>query len=248
VTLPYTVAPRSFLGLARRSFPFWFGGIWLVCGAPFLVVGIYVAIDTVRQEQRYTTEAQVTEGMVLTKRISRGNKESTSYMVSYRFRAPDGAVVQGDTKTSGALWDRLVERGPIRVTYLADRPWAHRIEDQGPDWILPLAFTVVGSVLVPLGGWIFARGLRGIMRELRLQRDGTRAEATVMEVEPADVAFNGVAQWRIRYRYRDHGGRERHGESALLAPEEAEQWKAGDKGVARFDVHAPGKSIWVGKA
>jgi hypothetical protein len=238
---------RSFLVLARRSFPFWFGGIWLVCGAPFLVLGIYFAIDAVRQQERYASDAQVTEGMVLTKRISRGSKDSTSYWVSYRFRAPDGAVVTKETKVSRALWDRLVEREPVRVTYLPDQPGAHRLEDQGPDWMLPLAFTVVGSVFAPLGGWIFLRGLRGVLRELRLQQDGTRTDATVTQVEPADVSFNGVPQWRIRYRYQDHRGRERHGQSALLAPEEAQQWKAGDRGMARFDVHAPGKSIWVGR-
>lgn len=240
--------PRSFLGLAGRSFPFWFGGIWLVCGVPFLVVGIYVALDTVRQQQRYTNEAQVTQGMVLTKWISRGNNESTSYWVSYRFRGPDGAVVKNETKVSGALWDGLVERESVRVTYLPDQPRTHRIEDQGSDWILPLVFTGLGIVFVPLGGWIFSRGLGGILRELRLQSEGTLAEATVMEVGPADVSFNGVAQWRIRYRYQDHRGRGRHGESRLLAPEEAQQWKAGDKGVARFDAHAPRKSVWVGKA
>lgn len=240
--------PRSFLRLAGRSFPFWFGGIWLVCGVPFVVAGIWVGIDTIRQQERYATEAQVTEGMVLTKRISRSKNESTSYWVSYRFRAPDGAIVQGDTKISSALWDRLVEREPIRVTYLPDRPGTHRLEDQGPDWMMPIAFTVIGGLFAVAGAWIFSRGLRSILRELRLQRDGTRALATVTEVEPANVSFNGVGQWRIRYRYRDHGGRERRGESDLLPPEEAEQWKAGDTGVARFDVHAPATSIWVGKA
>lgn len=238
---------RTFLTLARRSFPFWFGGIWLVCGLPFLIIGIYVGIDTVRQQERYTNEAQVAQGMVLAKWISRGSEESTSYRVRYRFHAPDGAVVTSETKVSGALWDRLVEREPVRVTYLPDQPRTHRIEDQGPDWILPLVFTGLGIVLVPLGGWIFSRGLGGILRELRLQSEGTLAEATVMEVGPADVSFNGVAQWRIRYRYQDHGGRRRHGESGLLAPEEAQQWKAGDRGVARFDAHAPRKSVWLGK-
>jgi hypothetical protein len=159
--------PRSFLALARRSLAFWFGGIWLVCGAPFLVLGIYFAIDTVRQQERYASEAQVAQGMVLTKRIGRGRKESTSYWVGYRFRAPDGAVVTKETKVSAALWDRLVEREPVRVTYLPDQPRTHRLEDQGPDWMLPLAFTVLGSVFVPLGGWVFSRGLRGILRELR---------------------------------------------------------------------------------
>jgi hypothetical protein len=238
---------RSFLSLARRSFPFWFGGIWLVCGAPFVVAGIWVGIDTARQQQRYATQAQVAEGMVLTKRIRRGSKESTSYWVGYRFTAPDGGVVRAEKEISGALWDRLVEREPIRITYLPGRPEVHRLEDQGPDWVMPLAFTAIGSLFAGLGGFIFLRGLRSILRELRLHEEGTRTEATVTEVEPANVSFNGVGQWRIRYRYRDHGGRERYGESNLISPEEAEQWKAGDTGVALFDVQAPGKSIWVGK-
>ena len=239
---------RSFLGLARRSFPFWFGGIWLAVGLPFVVVGIWVAVDTVRQQQRYATAAQVTDGMVLTKRISRGTNESTSYWVSYRFRAADGGVIQSEKKISGTLWDRLVEREPVRITYLPDRPAAHRLEDEGADWAMPLIFTGLGSFFAGLGGWIFLRGLRSILREVRLHREGTRTEATVTDVEPANVSFNGVGQWRLRYRYRDHRGRERHGESNLIPPDEAEQWKPGDTGTARFDVHAPGKSIWVGKA
>ncbi len=70
--------PRTVLGLARRSFAFWFGGIWLVCGLPFLVVGVYVGIDTLRHQARFRSEAQVAEGMVLTKRLSRGSNKSTS--------------------------------------------------------------------------------------------------------------------------------------------------------------------------
>jgi hypothetical protein len=240
---------RSFLGLARRSFPFWFGGIWLVCGLPFVAAGIWVAIDTVRQQERYAARAQVADGMVLTKRIGRGSKQSEkSYWVSYRFRAADGNVVQDEKKVSAALWDRLVERQPVRITYLPERPHAHRLEDEGPDWVMPLVFTGLGSLFAGLGGWIFLRGLRSILGELRLHEEGTRTEATVTVVEPANVSFNGVGQWRIRYRYRDHGGRERQGESTLIPPDEAEQWKAGDTGVARFDAHAPGQSIWVGKA
>ena len=241
--------PRTLLGLAMRSFPFMFGGIWLLCGVPFLIIGVHVGIDTIRQQARFENDAQMVDGMVLTKRIARKrNNDSTSYWVRYRFPAPDGTTITSETKISGALWDRLVEREPLRVTYLPDEPRTHRIEDQGPDWVLPLVFTGLGMLLVPVGGWIFARGLRGILRERRLREVGRRAEATVTEVEPANVSFNGVAQWRIRYRFHDHRGQERHGESRLVSPEEAEQWKAGDTGVARFDVHAPGKSIWIGKA
>ena len=237
----------SRLGEVAGAIPFWFGGIWLVCGLPFAVAGVWIAVDTFRQQQRYTTAAQTTEGMVLSKRISVGSKESKSYWVSYRFPAPDGGVVHGEKKISPGLWDRLVEREPIRITYLPGRPEAHRLEDEGPDWVSPLGFIVLGGLFAGLGGWIFWRGLRRLLHERRLLREGTCAEATVTDVEPANVSSNGIGLWRIRYRYRDHGGRERHGASNLIAPEEAEQWKAGDTGVALFEVQAPDKSIWMGK-
>jgi len=239
---------RTFLGLAGRSFGFWFGGIWLLCGVPFLVVGLYAGVDTIRQQARFRTEGQLTEGMVLTKRITRSDKnKSTSYWVRYRFPGPDGATVTSETKVSDALWDRLVEREPVRVTYLPDRPGSSRIEDQGPDWVLPLVFTVLGFVLVPVGGRVFVKGLRRIRLELRLGREGARAEATVTNLEPTNVSVNGVAQWRICYRYRDHRGQEQLGESGPMALDEAQQWKPGDRGEARFDPHAPGTSVWVGR-
>ena len=39
----------------------------------------------------FQNDARVTEGMVLTKRISHSSKDSTSYWVSYRFSASDEA-------------------------------------------------------------------------------------------------------------------------------------------------------------
>jgi hypothetical protein len=218
-----------------------------LCGAPFLIIGMYVGIDTLHQQERFRNEAKVSQGMVLTKRISR-DKDSTSYWVGYRFSAPDGTVVKTEAKISGELWDRLVEREPVRVTYLPDRPLSNRIEGEGPDWMLPLIFTVLGLVFVPLGGWIFFKGLTQTVRELRLQSDGAMTEAVVVEVGPTEVSFNGVPQWRIHYRYRDHRGRSRTGTSGLMTPEEAQAWKAGDKGTARFDMHAPKKSVWAGRA
>ncbi len=238
---------RSFFGLAKKSFAFWFGGIWLFCGAPFLIIGIYVGIDTMRQQARFRDEAQVAQGMVLTKSI-RSSTDSKTYWVGYRFSAPDGIVVNGEAKVSEEFWDRLVEREPVQITYLPSDPRSHRIEGEGPDWMLPLIFTVLGLVLVPLGGGIFLKGVRGILRELRLQVEGTMAEATVVEVGPANASLNGIPQWRIRYRYQDHRGRTHTGESALMAPDEAQEWKVGDTGAARFDTRASKKSIWIGRA
>jgi uncharacterized protein DUF3592 len=248
-----TQRPKSFFGLAKRSFAFWFGGIWFFVGAPFLIIGTYVGIDTFHQQARFEREGQVTQGTVLTKSITRRKdsegREGTSYWVGYRFTAPDGAVVKREALVSGELWDRLVEREPVRVTFLPGDPQTNRIEGESSAWMLPIILTGLGLVFAPIGGYIFfLRGVAGILRELRLQSEGAVAEATVVEVEPTNISLNGVPQWRIRYRYRDHRGQTHTGASNVMAPEEAQEWKAGDTGTVRFDARAPKKSIWVGRA
>lgn len=240
---------KTFFGLARRSFAFWFGGIWLLCGAPFLIIGLYLGIDEWQLADRFKREAQVTDGMVLTKRIRRErNGSSPSYWVGYRFAAANGAVVKSEAQVSVQLWDRLAEREPVRVTYLPDRPQANRIEGEHSGWLPPLIFTGLGVVFVPIGGWIFLKGVAGIRRELRLESQGVTGEATVVEVAPANMSINGVPQWRIRYRFRDYGGNTREAQSSLMPPGEAQAWKAGDRGKARFDPANPRISVWVGKA
>jgi hypothetical protein len=247
-----TTQRRTFPTLAKRSFAFWFGGIWLSCGLLFLVIGIGVGVETTRTGARLEREGQVTEGMVLTKTVSRRQdkrgRQSTSYRVGYRFTAVDGTVVNAEAEVSGRLWDRLVEREPVMVTYLPSRPQTSRLEGQPSDWMLPGIFALVGTVLTGIGGLIFVRGVRGILRELRLREEGAMVQATVVDVGPANVSFNGVPQWRVVYRYVDHRGREHEGRSTVMPPEEAQAWKPGDTATARFDTRAPRKSIWIGKA
>lgn len=242
----------SFLARAKRSFPFWFGGIWLLCGIPFLLIGLYVGIGTLRDDARFEREGRIAQGMVLTKRIGRSRdsqgRKGTSYWVGYRFNTADGTVVKREAQVGGRLWHRLVEREPVAVTYLSDRPHTSRIENEGADWLLPGVFTLLGLVFAGAGGVIFARAVRGILRELRLREEGAMAEATVVDVGPANVSFNDVPQWRIVYRYTDHRGRVHDAESNVMPPEEAQAWKPGDKATARFDTRAPSRSIWVGKA
>ncbi len=239
-------SPQSFLSLAKKSFAFWFGGIWLFCGAPFLLIGLYLAIDTFHLQERFKNEALVTEGMVLTKSIT-SDKNSRTYRVGYRFYAPDGTAVKNEVKVSGKFWNQVAERGPIRVTYLSSDPKTNRIDGTETGWTLALIFTGVGLFFVPVGGLIFFKGLSGIFRELRLQQSRAIAEATVIYVAPAGVSFNGVPQWQIRYRYQDYKGQRHIGESCPMSPAEAEKWKVGDRGTAKFDARAAHKSAWVGK-
>lgn len=245
-------ARKSFFGLAKRSFAFWFGGIWFFVGAPFLIIGVYVGIDTWREDERFTREGQVAQGMVLTKSITRrresGGRESTTYRVEFRFRAPEGTVVKREAQVSSDLWDRLQEREPIRVTFLPGDPRTNRIEGESSTWMLAVIFTGLGLVFVPIGGFIFFRGVAGILRELRIQDRGLAAPATVVEVAPTNISYQGTPQWRIRYRYQDHHGRAHEGASNPMSPEEAQEWKPGDTAGVRFDTRAPRKSIWVGKA
>jgi hypothetical protein len=238
---------RTFLTVARRSFPFCFGGIWLLCGLPFLILGIVFVVKEFRLEARFEKEAQTAEGILLTK-SRRTNKNSKSYWVSYRFRAADGAVIKNEAQVGADDWERLTERQPIPVKYLPGQPETNRIEAGKTGWLLALIFTALGIFFVPVGGLIFLKGMRGITRDLSLARDGLITAATVTEVSESDVSFNGVPQWRIRYRYHDQRGRPHLGESGPMPPEEAHAWQVGDQGSVRFDWRAPKKSIWIGKS
>ena len=237
----------TYVRAASRSFAFLFGGIWLLVGAPFLVIGLYTAWDTFRLQERFRTEAETAEGMVLTKAITR-KKDSRTFHVGYRFPSPDGTTIRTHAQVSGALWDTLVEREPVRVTYLRSDPRINRLEGAGSDWWLPGIFTFFGLVFAPIGGVVFFRGARGIARQLRLETEGTRADATVLEVAPSNMHVNGVQQWQIRYRYQDHRGRKHVATSEVMPPEEAEAWKAGDTAAIRYDRHTPKHSVWIGRA
>lgn len=239
----------SFFTINARSFWLWFGGIWLVVGAPFLFIGIYVGAQTVTQKERLQKEGQVTQGIVLTKSIgSSGRNSSPQYWVTYRFTTPDGHVVKDSAQVSVEVWDRLEERGSIQVTYLAQAPQSHRVEGQEDDWVLPIVFTILGGVFTSLGGFVFLRGLGQVRRARCLEREGMIAEGTVLEIRPSTISINDVPQWAIHYRYQDHLGKTHEGQSGPLSPEEAHAWQVGDTGAVRFDRRHPQDSVWVGKA
>lgn len=236
-----------------RNFWFWFGGVWLFVGAPFLVIGLYVGSQHLVVSKRLDAEGRTIEGMVLTKEIrtssSSGGRRRTApaYRVTFRFVAPNG-LITGDAEVSAETWDTLVEREPIRVTYLPDNPQHYRVEGQVGGWMLPIIFTVLGGVFTGVGGVLFFRGLGQLRTREWLLREGFPIEATVTDVRPTRLWVNGVQQWAIHYQYRDDRGRIHQGKSGALSPEETETWKEGDTGVVRFDRGRPRRSVWLGKA
>ena len=153
----------SFLSLAMQSFWVRFGSIWLFVGMPFLIIGIYTAIQTVNQQERFRKEGQSTQGMVLTKAIQGGKKNSDSnYKITYRFSTPDGKKVNGNASVSPELWDRLEERGPVQVTYLSDKHQSNRVEGKRVDWMLPIGSGIAGFIFTFLGGFVLFKALRRI--------------------------------------------------------------------------------------
>ena len=111
---------QSYWPTARQSFGFWFGGIWLICGLPFALVGVFQFYD----DWRFAREARSIDGMVLTKEIRRSSSnrsrssETKHYEATYRFTIGTQTIEGRDELTLDA-WSRLVEREPVHVLYRA---------------------------------------------------------------------------------------------------------------------------------
>ena len=237
--------------ITPKNFWLWFGGIWFAVGMPFLVIGLYLGFQHITVTKRLDAEGKTAEGIVLTKArktssSSSGRSSTPTYEVTFRFLTPGGTVL-GKADVSGDTWDSLIEREPVRVTYLPDAPQHYRIEGQSGGWILPLIFTVMGSIFGGLGGFILLRARNLMQIKRRLQRDGVTTTATVSDVRAANMRINGIQQLAIHYEYRDERGRSHSGKE-MFPPEEAARWKEGDRVTIRYDRRNPGNSIWVGTA
>jgi len=241
--------------LSGATFWLWFGGIWLVVGLPFLVLGLYFGFHEHSLSQRLRSDGVVATGMVLTKWITTNrshgsggnNTSSPNYWTSFRFQTERGATVKGEAQVDEDTWGNLIERRPIKVTYLPDAPQQYRIDGQQSTWILAFIFAGLGAVFTTIGGLVFARGVTHWRVNSRLRHSGTAAEATVESVVPARITVNGVPQMVVRYRYQDSRGRSRTGRSDAMSPEEADAWKPGDRGRVRFDAQLPQRSLWLGR-
>lgn len=242
-----TPRPRCF-ALSAQTFWLWFGGIWLLGGAPFLAAGIYFGIAQVMLDHRLQADGHTVQGMVLTKTISSSKGSNPNYSITFRFVPREGPPVKGEAQISRVVWEELTEREPIAVTYVPDHPSSYRVESQEGNWMLAVIFTILGGFFTSVGGFVLVRGLARIRSTTRLEREGTVTEGTVLDVGPGQLSINGVPQWAIRYRYQDHMGRTHMASSDSLAPDAAQAWNVGDTGTVRFDRRRPQQSIWIGRA
>ncbi len=228
-----------------RNFWLWFGGIWLLVGVPFLLIGGFFAWNELTLEQRLAQAGQRADGLVLQKRWERGaDGNFPAFHVRYRFATAEGKKVVSETEVSEQAWDALRERESLVVTYDADFPRLNRIDGRLAQWIMPGIFCGVGALITLLGGFVVLRALSGARFERRLREQGLTAEARIVEVAPTAYSVNRIRQWRVRYCYTDHAGVEHEGRSPPLAPEQAQRWSAGDRVRVRFDRLHPARSAW----
>jgi len=237
--------------ISQRTFWVWFGGIWFGIGLPFLVLGLFLGFQQFTLDKRLDADGRTVDGMVLTKSYTRSSSQSSSaaspsytYKVTFRFSAPGGTMT-GESQMTEEAWDQLIEREPIRVTFLPEEPHRYRVAGQSSAWLLPVIFAVLGGFFAPGGAIILIVALRRLRVGTRLLREGVAATATVFELGQMNIRINRVPQWRARYRYQDEAGRHHTGQT-ILSPEDAMRWKEGDTVSVRYDRKRPEASVWVG--
>lgn len=239
--------------ITAKNFWLWFGGIWLFCGSPFLIIGLSLGAQHIYVNKRLAAEGRTVDGMVLTKAItysssntsSRDGSRNPTYHVTFRFLTRI-ALVTGEAEVTVDAWDALVEREPIQVTYVPDTPQYHRVEGQASGWWQPAIFTGMGGLFTSLGGFILLRARSRMRSGEQVQREGVMTEATVVELRWAHIRINRVQQCLLRYCYQDDCGTSHIG-TEHLSPDEADTWKVGDTGRVRYDPRRPNRSVWIGK-
>lgn len=229
-----------------RNFWFWFGGIWLGVGLPFLLLGAFFAWYELTLESRLMRTGQHAQGIVLVKSWDddSGNRHR-DYRVEYRFTTAAGKTVRNESNVSEAAWEALREREAIGVTYLPDSPRTHCVDGRGIQWVMPAIFCGVGVMLTLLGGFVVLKAVSTARFGRRLREHGFPVQAEVIEVTPTGYMVNRVRQWVVLYRYRDHAGIEHDGRSPTMQKEDAERWHSGDRVTVHFDPLKPGRSAWT---
>ena len=168
--------------ITTENFWLWFGGIWLAVGLLLLAIGGAIGLNLGDGGLAARLEAEGTrvEGVVLTKEIASA-EDSARYRVTFRFADARGATVRGTAQVDPDAWDALVERGPIEVVFLQDRPETYRVPGQTGDDDAVLAFVLpfVGAVVASLGGALIVMALRTRRVRRELLRSGASAAATV---------------------------------------------------------------------
>lgn len=234
------------LKFLRRSVATWVGVIFVVAGS----AGVYTGLDEWQGSRRFEREALPAEATVVAKSLAAANRDdgtSTRYSIVYRFTASNGESIEQTEELPVEDWERLDEGSRLEVRYLPSAPSTARTRSANPWWVPPL-ITGVMALFVLIGVAVARPGVRRARVIARVQRAGVAVQGTVQNVWATGMTINRVRQWQLSYDFRDHAGVAQRGESDLLAPNEAADWRTGDHGVVHYDRDRPSDSVWLGKA
>jgi hypothetical protein len=233
----------SIVPYLKRSPVLWIGILLVLPGLVFGIIGVAVAL----QDARFAADGVTAQGTVLSKDIRHATgSSSTSYSIRYRFTASNDQSYENSSTLDVHDWERLVERGPVSIQYLATDPSSSRLSGAG---VLPFEALFVGlaAALLTVGGYLVRRELRALREDRRLLRVGKEAQATVAAVEPTNVKINRRTQWAISYAYRDASGREHKGRSWMMPEADARMVSPGDHATILYDPDRPEQSLWLSR-
>jgi len=199
------------------------------------------------QDVRFAAGGATAQGIVLSKDIKHATGSAgTSYSIRYQFTASNDRTYEGSSLIDVDSWDRLVERGPVTVQYLASDPSSSRLPSAG-NLLFEVVFIVIGAVALLIGGYLVVSSSRTLREDWRLLKVGIEAQATVAAVEPTNLRINRRVQWEVSYAYRGVSGKEYEGRSWTMPEGEARKVKPGDHGTIRYDPKQPAQSLWIDK-
>ncbi len=147
-----------------------FAGVWLVVGLSFLIAGWFIAAHELGMRAQFANESLPTSGTVLHKSVftessGSGNSrtQTTRYRIVFRYTV-EGDEIVGTTNISAGAWERLVERGPVNLAYVAREPWRYHIDgEQGwSDWLGSYVLLGIGIVATMIGGGALAFAYRSL--------------------------------------------------------------------------------------
>ncbi len=137
------------------------GWVFLVSGLLFFAGGAYHTVTGLAHDRSLAEAGRSVDGIVLEKTVgttSQGRSRRTAYTVTFRFSAL-GEDITDKVEVDKDVWDRLLEQGPVRVTYLPDEPEVHRVEGQDAEFsVWKLLMCVVGGGLMLYVGRLLLGG------------------------------------------------------------------------------------------
>ena len=153
----------------RFSIVRWVAGLpsgsigWLFVGSGllFFAGGAYHTVTGLGHDRSLAEQGRDVDGIVLEKTIgttSQGRSRRTEYTITFRFSVL-GEDITDRVEVEKEVWDRLLEQGPILVTYLPSDPDIHRVEGQDAEFsVWKLLMCLVGGGLMLYVGRLLLAG------------------------------------------------------------------------------------------